>query len=176
MRIYCDVFTNEEFVSELYDHTLAHNDCIMKVKSSYKNKDKVGQIDVGCGNAFGGGEEEEATQPGEEPAEKVLDVPHNFGLVETVLSLSDFKDYFKGYMKKLKEYLTEKSPDRVAGFQSGCIEFYKKVIGADFETYQFFTGTNETLDGGLALAFWEDETAQGPMFYFFKDGLKLIKY
>jgi hypothetical protein len=38
-----------------------------------------------------------------------------------------------------------------------------------------YTGTKETLDGGICLSFWEVETDPGPMFYFFKDALKEVK-
>jgi len=38
-----------------------------------------------------------------------------------------------------------------------------------------YVGSKESLDGGICLSFWEDETASGPVFYFFKDGLKEVK-
>lgn len=175
MRIYQDVFTEDEYMSEMYKFELECEDVIMKVGSSYKNKDKVGTVDVGCGNAFGGGDDDEGGND-EGPQEKVLDVQHNFNLVEVPLSKADFKDYIKGYMKQLKEHLAKVKPERVEQFQKGAMEFVKKVMGAKFEEYTFYTGAKETLDGGIALSFWENEEAAGPMFYFFNDGLKSIKY
>jgi hypothetical protein len=47
MRVFQDVFTEEEFMSEVYKYELAYNDAVMKVKSTYKKKEQVGQIDVG---------------------------------------------------------------------------------------------------------------------------------
>jgi len=38
-----------------------------------------------------------------------------------------------------------------------------------------FTGVSESIDGSIAIAFWEDESASGPVFYFFKDSLKEVK-
>ena len=178
MRVFQDVFTDEEFMSETYKHTLAFNDAIMKVESKYTKKEAVGNVDIGCGNAFGGSnedEEEGGSAPGEEPQEKVIDIVYNFNLVEQQLSKADFTSYIKGYMKNLKAQLETTNPTRVAEFMKGAGEFVKLVM-SKFEDYTFYTGSKETLDGGIALSFWEDETASGPMFYFFRDGLKEVKY
>jgi hypothetical protein len=64
---------------------------------------------------------------------------------------------------------------RVATFQAGAQEFVKFLI-SKFEELEFYTGTSESLEGGLVIAFWEDETASGPVFYYFNDALKEIKY
>jgi hypothetical protein len=50
MRLYVDIFTDEEFLSDVYKSELANSDCIMKVKSSYKLKDQIGDVDVGKTN------------------------------------------------------------------------------------------------------------------------------
>lgn len=60
------------------------------------------KVDIGCGNAFGGGEEEEA---GNEEVEKVIDVVDSFQYGETSFDKAGFVAYFKGYMKKLLGYL-----------------------------------------------------------------------
>jgi len=170
---FADIFTDEEFMSDVYKTELAFEDAIMKVKSSYKAKDKVGEINVGNCNAFGGGEEEEggAEESGEE---KVLDIQFNFNLMEYQMSKADFMTYIKGYLKKIKEHLTANKPDRVDKFMKGAQEFIKAIVGK-YEEYTIYTGSKETLDGGIALSFWEVETDPGPMFYFFKDGLKDVK-
>jgi len=93
---------------------------------------------IGCGNAFGGTneDEEEAGGSGGDgvPAEKVLDIQFNFNLVEYPMSKADFMTYIKGYLKKVKEYLTENKPNRVDGFMKGAQEFIKTVV-AKFEEY-----------------------------------------
>ena len=179
MRVFQDVFTDEEFMSETYKFELAYEEAIMKVGSTYKKKEAVGNVDIGCGNAFGGSnedEEEGGSAPGEEPQEKVIDIAYNFGLCEQSLSKADFMGYIKEYCKKLKLKLTETNPSRVDGFMKGIGAFIKQVVGENFNDYVFYTGSKETLDGGIAISYWEDESAAGPMFYFFRDGLKEIKY
>jgi len=80
--------------------------------------------------------------------------------------------YIKEYLKKLKAYLEEQGKsDRVAVFQKGAQDFIKFVV-SKFNDFTFYTGSSESLDGSIAFSFWEDESASGPVFYFFKDGLK----
>jgi hypothetical protein len=47
MKVYQDVLTNDEVMSEVYPFTLAYDDVIMKVKSTYKSKEAVGNVDIG---------------------------------------------------------------------------------------------------------------------------------
>lgn len=47
MRLLVDIFTDEEFCSDVFNSELAFESSILKVKSSYKLKDQVGDIDVG---------------------------------------------------------------------------------------------------------------------------------
>ncbi len=172
MKIFQDVFTNDEVMSDIFPFTLDYDDVIMKVASKYKTKDSCGNVDIGCGNAFGG---EEEGGDGEEPAEKVIDVAFNAGLVETPFSKSDFMTFIKNYLKNMVAYLKENGKEnRVADFQKGAQNFVKSVV-PKFDDFTFYLGTSESMDGALVLSFWENEEAAGPMFYFFKDGLKEIK-
>jgi hypothetical protein len=56
MRIYQDVFTDEEFISDSYKMEMIHNDVIGEVKSRMVVC-KESDVDIGCGNAFGGSNE-----------------------------------------------------------------------------------------------------------------------
>lgn len=47
MKLFVDIFTDEEFLSDVYTSTTAHEDVILKCNSKYKAKDKVGDVDVG---------------------------------------------------------------------------------------------------------------------------------
>ena len=53
MRIFQDIFTDEEFISDSYNIVLIHDGVIGQVKSRMVAKQDV-DVDVGCGNAFGG--------------------------------------------------------------------------------------------------------------------------
>lgn len=84
--------------------------------------------------------------------------------------------FIKTFLKNTKTYLEENGKtDRVTAFMAGAQEFIKSVV-PKFDEYEFYLGSSESLDGGVILAFWEDESASGPVFYFFKDALKEEKY
>jgi hypothetical protein len=175
MKVFQDVFTNEEVMSDIFPFTLEYDDVIMKVKSSYKNKEAVGNVDIGCGNAFGGGEDEEGGAGGDSGSEKVIDVAYNANLTTTSFSKADFMTFIKNYLKNLKTHLEENGrADRVATFQAGAQNFIKAIL-PKFDELEFYLGASESMDGGVIISFWEDEGAAGPVFYYFRDGLKEVK-
>ena len=47
MKVFQDVFTNDELMSDIFKFTLAHDDVIMKVKSRLTTKDNCANVDVG---------------------------------------------------------------------------------------------------------------------------------
>jgi hypothetical protein len=47
MKVFQDVLTNDEVMSDVFQFTLDYNDVIMKVKSTYKSKEAVGNVDIG---------------------------------------------------------------------------------------------------------------------------------
>jgi len=162
--------TNDEVLSDVYTISSAYSDVIMSCKSAYKSKEAVGNVDIGCGNAFGGSEEETGGEEG--GSEKVLDVMYNFNLVIQPFSKADFMAFIKNYLKNLKAYLeTNGQKDRSDVFQKGAQEFVKFVV-SKFDDFTFYVGASEKMDGGLVFSFWEDESAAGPVFYYFKDGYK----
>ena len=96
-------------------------------------------------------------------------------MINTSFSKGDFTAYIKPFAQKMKERLISNGQnERAEQFQKGLTAFVKKVMG-DFTNYEFYTGTSESLEGSIVLSFWEDESATGPIFYFFKDALKEIK-
>ena len=118
----------------------------------------------------------------EEPAapegvEMVLDVIANHELKQVNMSKKEFMAYIKDYFKKLIAYMEENGKkDRVEGFKKGAQAFIKFII-PHFDDIEIYTGANGENDegeivGGVCISYWEDDTAKGPMFYFFKDGLK----
>jgi hypothetical protein len=109
-----------------------YEDVGVKVKAKWKI---VGgeNIDIGAGNAFGGGEEDE--KPDDQVA-KVLDVVDGFRYQETTFSKKDYMTYIKAYMKKVKEYLQEKKPERVEPFTKGAQEMVKWVL-SQFDEFNF---------------------------------------
>lgn len=179
-QIFEDVLTNDEMMNDIFPYELAYENTIMKVKSQYKSADKVGEVDIGCGNEFGGGDAD-ADQGGEEPAEKVLDVAYNAGLQQIHLTKKEFMAFLKSYFGKIVKYLTDNGKaDRVDTFKKGATEFTKYIV-PKFDEIEIYTGKSHSTEdddeikGSLAISFWEDESAKGPVFYFFMDGLREVK-
>ena len=52
MKLFVDLFTQEEFISDVFKMEEAFQESIYKVKSSYKLKDQVGDVDVGINEIF----------------------------------------------------------------------------------------------------------------------------
>ena len=174
MKVFQDVFTNDEVLSDIYSAEYAYSDVIMKVKSTYKNKEDVGNVDIGCGNAFGGNEDDGEGGDGV-AQEKVLDVVYNFNLTENPMSKPEFMAFIKNYLKNLKAHLEGNGKAaRTEDFMKGAQEFIKFVV-SKFDDFTFYLGSSESLDGAVIFSFWEDESAAGPVFYYFKDGYKEIK-
>ena len=47
MKIFQDIFTNDEIMSDVFPHTLDYDDVIMKVASRLTSPDNCANIDVG---------------------------------------------------------------------------------------------------------------------------------
>ena len=107
----------------------------------------------------------------------VLDVIANSELKQVNMSKKEFMAYIKDYFKKIIAYLEENGKkDRVDGFKKGAQAFIKFIV-PKFDDIELYTGAHGENDdgeivGGICISYWEDEEAKGPMFYFFKDGLK----
>ena len=107
----------------------------------------------------------------------VLDVVANSELKQVNMSKKEFMAYIKDYFKKIITYLEENGKsDRVDSFKKGAQAFVKFIV-PKFDEIELYTGANGENDdgeivGGICISYWEDESAKGPMFYFFKDGLK----
>ena len=166
MLIFQDIIKNDEFMSDIFPYTLEYDDVIMKVQSSYKPKDKISYID---------GVEENA-EGDDEPTENVNDVIYNANLQPVTMSKKEFMAYIKDFFKKVVTYLEEHDKkDRVETFKKGATAFIKFII-PHFDDLELYTGSShqehEDVEGSIAIAYCEDESAKGPVVYFFKDALR----
>ena len=177
MKIFKDVITGDEMLSDTFQMTLEYEDAIYKVPSKNRPKDDFGDVNIGCGDAFGKGEGEAEEAQAQEGVEMVLDVVANSELKQVNMSKKEFMAYIKDYFKKIIAYLEENGKkDRVDGFKKGAQAFIKFIV-PKFDDIELYTGAHGENDegeivGGVCISYWEDESAKGPMFYFFKDGLK----
>merc|ERR1712170_61917 len=85
MLVFADIFTDDEVLSDAFAYFFEEGDVIMKVKSHMTTKENA-NVDVGCGNAFGEGEQDNGPDPDEERVNK-----------------KEFMAYMKNYLKKIVE-------------------------------------------------------------------------
>ena len=148
VMIYKDVLTGDEMITDNYELTEAFNGAALTAKSSLED-----------GNE----------------GEKVLNIPKHFHLQEMELPKKDFMLWAKDYMKKLLPKLQKDDPDRVADFKRGATDMIKFVM-SKYDEFQLFAGSGpDPLEGGPAMAYTKEGDLT-PTFYFFKDGLKGVKY
>ncbi len=103
---------------------------------------EIGGVNVDIGANASAEEVDEGT---DDAVEKVNNIVYSFKLCPTSFDKKSYMTYIKGYMKKTKQYLTEKNPDRVPAFEKGISTFIKKVI-ANFNDYEFYTGESMNPD------------------------------
>ena len=97
----------------------------------------------------------------------------SFGYEETSHDKNSFAAYFKGYMKKVLEYLQKEKPDRVEAFKKGGRDFFAWAK-ENFDDLSFYTPKNYDTENHIMLAYYDGEDL-APTFIYIMDGLKFIK-
>jgi len=168
MLLFTDILTGDEFISDAYklkevDDIVIEVDCrLVTVKAG---------VDIDIGANPSAEEAEEGLD--DEGSSQVNDVVHSFRLQPTSFDKKSYLTYLKGYMKAIKQKLSETNPDRVEGFEKGAAAYAKKIV-ANFKDFEFYTGESMNPDGMIALLnYREDGTT--PYLTFWKDGLKEVK-
>ena len=106
---------------------------------------------------------------------KTVDVA-NSEFKQVNMSKKEFMALMKIISKNCYLFKRKWKKDRVDGFKKGAQAFIKFIV-PKFDEVELYTGAHGENDdgeivGAICISYWEDETAKGPMFYFFKDGLK----
>jgi len=130
-------------------------------------------VDIGCGNAFGGNAEEEAAaMTGVETVNNVMD---KFSYTQTDLDAAGFKGWLKEFMGALLEKMKAKNVDvelrkafreRAAGIG--------KFFLQNFKDLEFYLGPSFSPDSMIFSIYPEGATA--PNFYYIMDGLDRQKF
>ncbi len=106
MRVWIDIFSGDEMVSDSYPHQLIYDDACLEVQAKFTTK----------GNDFvaiAADDEPDADAGGE----TVINVVDAHKLIEMTLSKKDVMSMIKVYLKKVVEKLKASGKeDRVAGF------------------------------------------------------------
>ena len=171
MRVWKDVLSGDEMVSDSYPYTEVFDGAGLEVKATFVSKNENESFGLKANT-----EEGEDDSVPDTKTVTVIDVVDAMRLQEITLDKKGFMGYVKGYLKRVKESLEARGKaDRVAGFQKGATDLVKLLV-SKWDEVQTFTGENGDWEAGLAYSFQKEQTDAGPTFYFFLDGLKQEKY
>lgn len=176
MRIFEDVLTGDEVMTDAIPFTLEYEGTIMKVQTAYVNADSD-DIEV-----YAAGEFDSANNAGGagEPVEKVLNVVKSANLQQVTLDKKQFMAYIKEYLKKIVPIIEKTDAEKVAKFKEQITIFTKNMV-KNFDELEFYCGKNsydedeDKIKGAIIISMWEDESASAPVFYYINDGLKAVK-
>ena len=145
---------------------------VLFVKSDW-DKPLNSDVDIGCGDAFGGAGEDERVEDNDGPPK--LNIVVAFALEETYYTKKDYQALLKVYIPKLRGHLETTKPDRVQAAMSGIGSFIKFMM-PNFNEFSFWTSPNFNSDGMVILSYYKEESDETPTFVFFKDGFVAQKY
>lgn len=153
-----------QMVSDAYDIKEVDG-AVFEVDSQLIQVKSGADVDIGANPSA-----EEQDEGVEDGAISINNVVYSFRLQETSFDKKSYMTYIKGYMKKVKAYLSEKNPEAVEAFEKGATAYVKKVI-ANFKDYEFFTGESMDPDGMVVLLNYREDGVT-PYLIFWKHGLK----
>jgi len=177
MKVYKDVFTNDELISDSYVQLAPFGvEELLEVAFEVKSK-KIPKGEENFGIAHNLDEDAEGENPTAADGgtvETVIDVVDKFKYTETSFSKTDFVNYLKAYSNRVKDHLTKNAPERVTKFQDGMKLLAPKMVGKVSDAEFFFA---ESMDGEAQLIFsyYHGEEA-APRFVYIREGLKEVKY
>merc|ERR1712071_211399 len=139
--------------------------------SSTKVAADGGQIDIGCGNEFGGEGGDEADNSGIETVNNVVDGTVGFGLTCVPMGKKDLKEYLGGFCKSVRQAL--KDDDKVAGpqveaFTQSAPKFCKYLL-SQYKELEFYVSVSIDPHASMAFAIYGE--SENPDFIYIKGGL-----
>eukprot|EP01068_Selenidium_serpulae_P008613 Selendium_serpulae@DN502_c0_g1_i1.p1 len=177
MKVYKDLFTKDELMSDSYklevalaDEELADIAFEVKSRRVQKGAEDFGiaeNLDEDAEAGSGGG-------GGGDAAEMVNDVMDAFHYTQVSMNKKEFGAYIKGYMGRVKTHLEEKKPERVEPFMKGATVLVKKILSS-FDDYDFYMTETMDMEAYLVPSYYKGEE-EAPRFIFLKDGCIEAKF
>jgi len=176
MLLFLDAVTGGEVCTDSFKIEKSHDGLIWNIATRRVPVDDSIDVDIGCGNAFGGdAEEEEALDPS---TETTLDIIKAHKLEQIQYGKSEYKALMKKYWKDLAGAIkqrvkaTKKGPDTAkqeakqaketyaAAIEAGKLQDFVKEVLSKFDEYDFYSATkpNAFLDKHA-----EEEASQQPV-------------
>lgn len=167
MKVFNDIFSGDELLSDAYDLTLVDN-VVYEADCNMIQVRPGADVDIGANPSAEDGDEDV-----EDGVETVNNVVYSFRLQQTAFDKKSFLTYIKGYMKAVKAKLAESNPEEVEIFEKGAATYVKKVIGS-FKDWEFYTGESMDPDAMIVLLNYRED-GETPFVAIWKHGVKEIK-
>jgi hypothetical protein len=167
MKVWIDLISGDEMVSDSYPHTEVYDGAGLEVRAKYTTK----------GSDFIAIASDDVNEDDGASGETVVDIVDAFGYNELPgFAKKDFMLWCKGYLAKVTAKLTEiGKADRVDGFKKGATEMVKFIVSR-YDEMQVFAGKKYEMEAGLCVAYQKNQEDAGPTFLFFLDGMKEEKF
>ncbi|OWZ05692.1 hypothetical protein PHMEG_00022172 [Phytophthora megakarya] len=180
MLVWQDIFTEDEVMSDSFKVVPCKDLEGNEVSGMFQVESKTvakgaDNVDIGCGDAFGG--EEEAVDDSVETVNNVIDESVGFGYNETGFDTkAELKTYLKSFFRKVMKNLksSDASDETLAQFKSDAQEIVKFLVSM-FKELQFYMFKSFDSEAGMAYAYYP-EGAIAPTFCYIKWGLKEVKF
>ena len=135
-------------------------------------------VDIGCGNAFGGDAEEDDADV--EKVNNCIDEEKGFGYNAMPFGTkAELKDWCKSYFGKLrKHYKTSGKDDEFMTDFKAKAQRAAKWLLVNFKECSAYAPKSFETENALIFEFWDDEanTSGAPAFVAFEPGLNEVKY
>jgi hypothetical protein len=177
MIVYTDLLTGDEMLSSAFPLVPVVDEEGNTVEGLMMCESKMiakggDDVDIGCGNAFGG----EGGDEGGVPAEMVNNVIESFAYSETQIGTAmDFKAWIKDYMNAVRAYMRDKgkAKEEIQAFMSmapGIAKFFLKR----FSDVQFYLGPSFNPES-MVFSIYPDGSVT-PNFYLIMPGFAATKF
>lgn len=175
MIVYKDLFTGDEVLSDSFPVSPVEGvPGLIQAESSMIAVG--GDVDIGCGNAFGGGGEEEEVDS-DVVKENNISGAAGFAYMEMPFgSKTEFKDWATEYVRKLRQELKGSGTpvEEIKKFMNEAPVFLKWLMGK-YDDLQFFVSKSMNPDGGIIFSYYKDG-AMTPTFIYIEKGYKISKF
>ena len=177
MIVFKDLISGDELITGAFTQNPVHDkegnvvDGLFEVQSSMKTKGGE-TVDIGCGNSFGGGEEEVDSS-----VERVNDIIDSFCYTEVPFSSkSELKEYLKDYVRSVRAKLKERGTPQpeIKEFMAQAPGMVKFLLGK-FADMQTFASESMSGEGGMIFGYYKDG-AHCPTFVYISKALDAEKF
>ncbi|GAB5036549.1 translationally controlled tumor protein [Nannochloropsis oceanica] len=135
-----------------------------------------GDIDIGCGNAFGGAGDDEGADDATQKENNVSG-PSSFAYTAMPFSSKgEFKSWVKDYVRNVRQALKGSgvAVEDIKKFMEEAPTFVKWLVDK-YDDLEFFMSKSMNPDAGLIFSYYK-EGAHCPTFVYVKSGYKVVKF